>query len=157
LVSFFNAAKPIVTKGFDTYLKLKLEDWELYAGCTYTIAERKYLTTNQFMPLTPAFRMAYMLTREIENKGRFCIEASYNGKQRRIDYSYTPAYLFMAAMAQIKIQKHIDIVVNCENLFDYRQSKSEKLFSGSITNPSFNPLWAPIDGRAFNFCMKYKW
>ena len=156
LISFSNALKPIVTKGFDTYVKLKVQDWEFYAGCTYTIAERKYLSNNQFMPLTPPFRMACMLTREIENKGRFCIEASYNGKQYRVDYSRTPAYFFMAAMAQITLQKHIDLIINCENIFDYRQSKIEKLFSGNISNPVFNPLWAPIDGRIVNACIKFR-
>lgn len=154
LVSFSNAAKPIVTSGFDTYIKLHLLDWELYAGITYTKAERKYLDQNQFMPLTPSFRMAYMITKEWEGKGRFCIESSYNGFQYRQDYSKTPGYLFLASMVEYKIGSHCSLILNVENLLDYRQSKVEALYTGSISNPSFNPLWAPIDGRAINFCIK---
>ena len=154
LVSFSSAGKPIITKGFDTYIKLHVEDWELYAGYTYTLAERKYLVENQFMPLTPKFRMAYMLTKEWEGKARFCIESSYNGYQYRTDYSKTPDYFFMAGMFEYQFGKHISFVVNVENLLDYKQSKVERLYSGTISNPIFNPLWAPIDGRVFNFCLK---
>jgi len=156
LVRFSNELKPIVTKGFDTYLKLKLEEWELYAGYTYTIAERKYLAINQFIPFTPTFRMAYMLTKEIEGKARFCMEASYNGFQYREDYTKTPGYLFMAAMAELHVSKHLSVVINCENILDYRQSKKESLYTGTMTNPVFNTLWAPIDGRAINLCLKFK-
>jgi len=154
LVSFDNASKPIVTKGFDTYVKLTIEDWELYAGFTYTIAERKYLLQNQFMPLTPKYRMAYMLTREWEGKARFCVESSFNGYQYRQDYTKTPAYLFMAAMIDYRIAKKVNLILNCENILDYRQSKKEALYTGSISNPQFNPLWAPIDGRVVNLCLR---
>lgn len=152
---FANATKCIITKGFDTYIKLKLEDWELYAGCTYTIAERKYLSDSQFIPLTPKFRMAYMLTKEWEGKARFCVEASYNGKQYREDYTQTPDYLFIASMIEYKFNKHIALILNCENILDYRQSRVESLYTGTITNPTFKSLWAPTDGRCFNACLKF--
>jgi len=153
-VSFANASKPIVTKGFDTYIKLKLEDWELYAGFTYTIAERKYLFENQFVPLTPKYRMSYMLTREWEGKARFCVESSFNGYQYRQDYTKTPSYLFMAAMIDYTIAKQCHLVLNCENILDYRQSRKEALYTGSISNPQFKALWAPIDGRVVNLCLR---
>ncbi len=154
-VSFSNAQRPIITQGFDTYMKLHLFDWELYAGCTYTIAERKYLDSNQFIPYTPKVRLAFMLTKEWEGKGRFCIESSYNGSQIREDNSTTPSYFFFAAMLQYKVQKHVDVVLNVENLFDYKQSKEESLFTGNIAHPEFKTLWAPIDGRSINLCVKY--
>ena len=154
-VAFSNASKPIITKGFDTYMKLRLEEWELYAGCTYTIAERKYLSQNQFMPLTPKFRLAGMLTKEWEGKARFCVESSYNGYQYRLDNSKTPGYLFMAAMFEYKFGMYISAVINCENILDYRQSKIENLYTGNISNPNFVPLWAPIDGRVININLKY--
>ncbi len=153
-VQFSSANKPIITKGFDTYIKLHVFDVELYAGYTYTLAERKYLTANQFIPLTPQFRMAYMLTKEWEGKGRFCIESSYTGSQYRLDNTKTPAYFFLASMIEYKFTKHCALIINGENLLDFRQSKKEKLYTGSKANPSFNALWAPIDGRVVNVCLK---
>jgi iron complex outermembrane receptor protein/outer membrane receptor for ferrienterochelin and colicins len=154
LILFKNESKPIISKGFDTYAKLHCFGIDLYAGLTYTIAERKYLESNQFVPYTPKFRMAYMLTKEWEGKGRFCIESSYNGPQYRFDNTKSPGYLFFASMIEYKFNKHVSVILNGENLLDYRQSKSEKLFTGSISNPSFNTLWAPIDGRVINLCLK---
>ena len=48
------------------------------------------------------------------------------------------------------------MVVNVENILDNRQSKTEGLYSGSGTNPEFKKNWAPIDGSAFNVCLKFQ-
>jgi iron complex outermembrane receptor protein/outer membrane receptor for ferrienterochelin and colicins len=46
------------------------------------------------------------------------------------------------------------VVLNCENLGDYRQSKIESLYTGNIQNPAFKGIWAPIDGRILNLSLK---
>jgi outer membrane receptor for ferrienterochelin and colicins len=153
----FSTGSHILTGGFDTYVQLQLYDWELYAGYTYTVAERKYLSANQFMPLTPRNRMAFVVVYEIDEKWRFGLEGSYSGRQYRDNDSKTPGYLFMAMMAERKFGKKISLVLNCENLLDYRQSKHEALYTGTLTNPSFKPLWAPIDGRVINCSIRWKW
>jgi outer membrane receptor for ferrienterochelin and colicins len=156
LISFSSGSEPILTKGFDTYIQAVLSGWELYAGYTFTIAERKYLSQNQFMPLTPKNRMAFTLVKIFEEIWRLGLEGSYNGFQYREDGSKTPGYLFMAAMVERKFGSHFSIVLNGENLLDYRQSKQESLYTGSITNPAFKPLWAPIDGRVINLSVRIK-
>lgn len=155
-VVFKNESKPVIAKGFDTYIRTVIKDWELYAGYTFTIAERKYLAYNQFIPLTPKHRFAFTLVRDFEKAGfRFGIEGSYTGHQYREDYTLTPGYLFLAAMVEKKFGDHFSIVLNGENLLNYRQSKVETLYTGSVTNPIFNPLWAPIDGRVINLSVKW--
>lgn len=154
-VYFQNMDKPMVSKGFDTYVKASVDEWELYLGYTFTIAENKYLSENQFVPLTPKHRFAMTALKEFDS-WRAGLEASYNGPQHRLDYSQTPGYLFMAAMVSKQIGEHFTLVLNCENLLDYRQSLKEPLYYGSISNPTFNPLWAPIDGRVINFSVKWK-
>ncbi|MBO9203764.1 MULTISPECIES: TonB-dependent receptor [Niastella] len=156
-VTFNNAGSHILTRGFDTYAQLKLGAWELYAGYTYTIAERKYLKDNQFMPLTPRNRMAFVLVYEIEGTWRFGLEGSYTGTQYRDGDSKTPDYLFTALMVERKLGKKISLVANCENLLDYRQSRHETLYTGSISDPTFKPLWAPIDGRVINCSLRWNW
>lgn len=154
-VYFRNETEPVVSKGFDTYMKATLDEWELYLGYTFTIAENKYLSQNQFIPLTPKNRFAMTALKEFKT-WKAGIEASYTGKQRRLDYTETPGYLFAAAMVSKELGEHFTVVLNCENLFDFRQSRKETLYSGSILNPTFNPLWAPIDGRVVNFSVKFK-
>lgn len=154
-VFFQNEAKPVISKGFDTYIKATVDEWELYAGYTFTIAEDKYLASNQFVPLTPRNRFAMTALKELET-WKAGIEASYTGQQHRLDYTLTPGYLFLAAMVSKDFGKHVTVVLNCENLLDYRQSKHEALYYGSISNPTFHPLWAPIDGRVINLSLKWK-
>ena len=156
-VSFANAGSHILTRGFDTYVQLHVHNWELYAGYTYTIAERKYLLQNQFMPLTPRNRMAFVTVYEIPEKWRFALEGSYNGSQYRDNDSKTPGYMFMAVMVERKFGDALSVVLNCENLLNYRQSRHEALYTGAITNPTFKPLWAPIDGRVVNLSVRWNW
>jgi iron complex outermembrane receptor protein/outer membrane receptor for ferrienterochelin and colicins len=156
MVTTQNARGKLVSKGSDTYIKLKLEDIELYAGYTFTQANKEYLSNNKFVPLTPKHRFALVAMYEIEGKWRIGIEGSYTGKQHRYDYSTTPGYFFAAAMLQRNINKHFIVVLNCENIFDFRMSRVESLYVGSITNPQFKALWAPIDGRVINLSIRWK-
>ncbi len=155
-VSFNNQEKPLVTKGFDTYVQAKINSWEIYLGYTYTDAVRTYLPFKKFVPITPRNRAATTLLYEREGKWRVGLEASYNGYQYREDYSKTPSFLFMAAMAEKKFGPKWSLVLNCENLLDERQSRHEALYSGSIADPSFKTLWGPIDGRIVNLCLRFQ-
>lgn len=155
-VTLYNADGPVLTAGSDTYVQMELDGWELYLGYTFTNALRKYLAANQFMPLTPKHRFATVIAKEFSDHWFAGIEASYNGVQKRLDYSSTPGYLFAAAMMRYSFNKHWSVVLNCENLLDFRQSKKEPLFTGSLLNPQFVPLWAPIDGRVANISVRWK-
>jgi outer membrane receptor for ferrienterochelin and colicins len=157
-VSFSNQSKPVISKGADTYIRTVLLDWELYLGYTFTLAERTYLSTNQFMPITPKHRFAFTLVKDFDQIGlRFGAEGSYVGSQYRMDGSLTPGYYFIAALVEKKLGKHISIVLNAENLLDFRQSSVEsQMYTGTISHPTFNALWAPIDGRVINLAIKYQ-
>ena len=123
---------------------------------TYTDARRNYLNNNTFVPLTSRDRLAFVLVKEIEHKWRIGLEGSYFGTQYRYDGTKTPDYFFSAIMVTRMLGKHFLIVANCENLLDYKMSNHETLYTGSIGNPMFKPLWAPIDGRAINVSLRWK-
>ena len=136
-------------------MQLQLHQWELYVGYTFTIAKRNYLRQNQFMPLTPKNRLAVVVVHEIGESWRFGLEGSYTGPQYRDSDSKTPGYMFMAGLVERKFGDAVSIVLNCENLLDYRQSNHEALYTGTLLNPSFKPLWAPIDGRVINLAVRW--
>ncbi|PQJ12279.1 TonB-dependent receptor [Flavipsychrobacter stenotrophus] len=154
-ISLINRNQPVLTMGFDTYVKLVLKKWELYGGYTFTNAVNKW-QSNAPVPLTPRNRLAFVLVKEIEEDWRLGLEGSYTGSQYRYTGDKTPGYMFIALIAQYKLGMHVYIVANCENLLDYRMSKVEALYSGSISNPTFKPLWAPIDGRVVNVSVRWK-
>jgi iron complex outermembrane receptor protein/outer membrane receptor for ferrienterochelin and colicins len=153
-VFFSNADRPITTMGFDTYVKLVIKTLEIYLGYTYTDAERKYLQTNQFLPLTPRNRFAFTAVRKVAENWRVGLEGSYVGTEYRDGDKNTQAYFFTALMIERKIGKKFSIVLNGENLLDYRQTKYEQIYTGTLTNPTFKPLWAPIEGRVINLSLR---
>lgn len=156
-LSYANAGKPVVSKGFDTYINAMVDDWELYAGYTFTIVTRDYLDQNQFMPYAPKNRMAFTVVRDFDKIGFHAgLEGSYTGSQKRLNETNTPGYMFIAAMISEKIGEHFTIILNCENMLNYTQSKAEPLYTGSIDDPQFVPLWAPIDGRVINLSVKFQ-
>jgi iron complex outermembrane receptor protein/outer membrane receptor for ferrienterochelin and colicins len=108
------------------------------------------------VPLTPKNRFATVIAKEVSNKFRFGVEGSYTGSQYRYDATKTPGYLFVATMVGYNVNSHLTLILNCENLLDYRQSRHEVLYEGNVLDPQFKPLWAPIDGRVVNLSLRLK-
>ena len=153
---YINAAKPLNTKGFETYVAIKHNDLSMYLGYTYTNAKQVYNITMPFVPLSAKSKFAAVISNEFSSRFRACIEASYTGKQYLDDGSQTPGYFIAAAMVRYDIKK-LSLVLNCENIFDYRQTRKENIVYGNISNPLFKQIWAPVDGRVVNLSAKISW
>ncbi len=151
-IHFFNAEKPIVTKGFETYVQVMHDALEIYLGYIYTSARSLY--DNRNLSLIAKNKFATVIGYEFAHNFRAGIEAAYTGNQFLDNGRRTPGYLFMATMARYDI-RHIAFVLNCENLLDYRQTKKESIVEPPFTNPVFHQLWAPIDGRVVNFSVRF--
>jgi outer membrane receptor for ferrienterochelin and colicin len=154
-ISFVNAGKPITTAGFETYIQLHHDKLEIYLGYTYTVAKKLYDDAQPYLSLSARNKFASVLAYEFTNRFRAGIEAAFTGKQYLDNGNRTTAFPFVAAMMRYDIGK-FSFVLNCENLFDYRQTKEETIVSGPINDPTFAQLWAPIDGRMVNLSMRIK-
>jgi outer membrane receptor for ferrienterochelin and colicins len=154
--SYINAGKPLNTKGFETYVAVIHDGLEMYLGYTYTIAKQFYNPLQPFVPLSAKSKFAAVISNEFSSRLRACIEASYTGKQYLDNGTKTTGYLVAAGMIRYDI-KNISLVLNCENIFDYRQTRKESIVYGSITNPSFKQIWAPVDGRVINLSARISW
>lgn len=151
-----NMNKPLHTKGFETYIAATHDELELYLGYTYTVAKKGYDAIQPYVSLSARNKFAGIIAYEFSPHFRAGVEASYTGRQYLDDGTKTPGYLFAAAMVRYDI-KNLAIVLNCENLFDYRQTRKENIVYGNTSNPSFKQIWAPIDGRVVNLSVKYSW
>lgn len=156
VVSYHNETKPLRTYGSDSYIRISGGDFELYMGYTLTYALRTYDTINIHIPATPSQRISSVALFEMENGFTFGLESSWIGKQFREDGSTTPSYFIAAVMVHYN-WKNFSFVLNGENMLNVLQSKTDSLYSGSISSPSFNPIWAPVDGRIINFSVRWKW
>jgi outer membrane receptor for ferrienterochelin and colicins len=151
--NYINAGKPLHTKGFETYVAIKNDDLEIYLGYTYTIARQVYNTAQPFVPLSAKSKFAAVISNEFSTRFRACVEASYTGSQYLDDGTRTPGYFIGAAMIRYDIKK-VTMVLNCENIFDYRQTRKESIVYGNMANPLFKQIWGPIDGRVVNLSMR---
>ncbi|WP_161971700.1 TonB-dependent receptor plug domain-containing protein [Flavobacterium silvisoli] len=149
-----NASNSLVTRGFQSYCRLEHDDFELYLGYVFTDVQKEYDTLHKSLTVTPKHNFSSTLFYEPSETWRFGLESSLIASQ--LDQNYQPVknYVLAAAMLQYK-WSHFTMVLNIENLFDFKQSNYGKIYSGTIDNPKFDKLWAPIDGRVFNFSIKY--
>ena len=154
--TYNNYSKPLQTLGFETFVSAKHDELELYLGYVFTDAKRKYNDVASNLPLVAKNKIATVIAYEFSKHFRAGIEAAYNGKQYLDDGTIKQDYVFAAAMMRYSF-KNISIVLNGENLFDFRQNKIEQITSQPFTNPVFKEIWAPLDGRVINLSVMFKW
>jgi outer membrane receptor for ferrienterochelin and colicins len=149
--AFINSTQPITSRGAETNIKLTMDELGFYFGYTYTDAR----INNSQLTLTPKHRFSFDSTYEIENSFRFGVESFYNSSQFLSDGTTGRAYITFGMLIQ-KMWKHLDIFINAENLTDQRQTRWGSIYSGSITNPDFLDIYAPLDGVVVNAGIRIK-
>ncbi|NLR80516.1 TonB-dependent receptor plug domain-containing protein [Chitinophaga eiseniae] len=154
MVRLENMPFSVNSLGTDTYLRMALDHLELYLGYNHTVSKYDN-TAATHVAFAPQDKFAGTLAYEIEGKWRFGIENSWVGNQYDYNNQKTPNYWFWAAMISRQFGEHITVVLNGENIFDARQGKNAPLYTGPVSNPTFAPLWGPIDGRTINLSVKF--
>jgi iron complex outermembrane receptor protein/outer membrane receptor for ferrienterochelin and colicins len=152
---FMNQTQPLETAGFETYIAAHKDALELYLGYVYTNAKRKYNPAQPNLPLIARNKLATVIAYEFSKKFRAGVEAAYTGKQFLDNGKTTTPYVFAAVMMRYNIG-NTSIVLNCENLFNYRQNKNNQVVFPPLNNPSFPEIWAPLDGRVVNMSVFFK-
>lgn len=153
--SWVNTSSPLTTKGVDHYLRLMFDETELYLGYTYQDARQNWNVSQPHVPLTPKHRAAGVLAIPLGKHFRTGLESAWTGRQTLEDGSKTVSFWFIAGMFGYHIG-HFDIVLNGENLLDFRQTRHEQVVLPPYSNPTFKPLWAPVDGRIINLAVAWR-
>ncbi|TDD93677.1 TonB-dependent receptor [Flavobacterium cellulosilyticum] len=154
IVKYETANGSIVSKGLNTNLRLSLDELILYVDYTYLNPTKTY-EQNKILEYTPINKLTCTLAYEDEEEHwKVGLEAFYFGNQYRENGTITPNYWLLGASAQ-KGFGHYTVAINFENILDVRQTRYENIVSGSINNPNFNELYAPLDGFVGNIVLKY--
>lgn len=148
--TFINANGNIDTKGFETNLKLRLDEIALYIGYTYIDANRNFNGNSTTNPLTSKHRLYTSLMYELENKLKIAYELFYVGQQNLTNSENVRDYWVMGISGEYKLNKYISAFANFENFLDKRQSRWESMYSGTIQNPQFREVYTPTDGIIIN-------
>jgi iron complex outermembrane receptor protein len=154
-VEFENAAGFLDTKGMETNLRLTYADFKLFLGYTYTDASTHFVNSKQWLPLTARHRLNNVLMYEIEDKLKLGLEAYYFSKQKLGDGSFGRDYWITGFMAE-KLWEKWSLFINFENFTNTRQSRFEKIYTGTLLNPVFRDIYAPVDGFVINGGLKIR-
>ena len=153
--AFVNAPGDLNTKGTETNIKIFMDELGIYLGYTYTDTKQHFNNNTFPQTLTPKNKISADVTYEIENSFRAGIEGFYTSQQLLSDGSTGRSYFTFGLLIQ-KMWKHFDIFINGENLTDQRQTRWGSIYTGSITNPVFKDIYAPLEGVVINVGIKIK-
>lgn len=153
--TFINAPGHLLSQGAETNIKLVMDELVFYLGYTYTDTKQYFNGLTSTQPLTPKNQFSFDSTYEIEGGFRFGAESFYTGPQLLSDGTTGRGYITFGLLIQ-KMWKHLDIFINAENLTDQRQTKWGAIYTGSVTNPDFKDLYAPLDGVVINAGIRVK-
>ncbi|AZA84577.1 TonB-dependent receptor [Chryseobacterium indologenes] len=143
------------TKGMETNVKLTYGDFKLFVGYTYANVNQHTDGTSKIYPLVSKHRLNNVLMYEIEEKWKVGAEAYYFSPQQLNDGSTGKGYWTAGLMAE-RIWERFSIFANFENYTNTRQTKFGPIYSGPITNPVFQDIYAPVDGFVINVGIKLK-
>ena len=152
---FRNTGGHIDTKGGETNIKLGYEDFKLFLGYTYTDAYLHQIGLRTESLLTPKHKINSVLMYEIEEKWKVGLEAYYFSPQKLSDGATGQDYWICGLMAE-KLWERFSIYINFENFLDARQTRFDTIYTGSITNPQFRDIYAPLDGFVINGGLKLR-
>jgi iron complex outermembrane receptor protein len=154
-MEFQNSTGHLDTKGMETNLRFTYGHYKLFIGYTYTDANTHYSSKRKWLPLTARHRLNNVLMYEIEDKLKIGLEAYYYSKQRLSDGSLGKSYWITGLMAE-KLWEKFSLFINFENFSNTRQSKFDVIYTGSINNPVFKDIYAPVEGFVVNGGVKIR-
>lgn len=143
------------SKGGETNIKIGYKDFHLYLGYTFTDAHTKENGIRRANILTPKHRLNSILMYEVEDEWRIGLEAYYFSPQELSDGLKGKEYVVCGFMIE-KIWENFSIYANFENFTDRRQTRFDTIYTGSISNPVFRDIYAPLDGFVMNAGIKLR-
>jgi outer membrane receptor for ferrienterochelin and colicins len=151
---FANAGQAYTTRGFETSVRLRQEDWSLFAGYTYVDA-RTGVAALPHIALAPRSKVVFDLAKEKEGDYRVALEAFYTGPQYLYDGSKTRDYWVTGLLLE-KVFGRLSLVLNFEDLTDTRQTRFEQVVVPPVTGPTFREVYAPLEGFMANVAVKVR-
>ena len=151
---FANAGEAYTTRGFETSIRLKQDDWSLFAGYTYVDA-RTGGTILPHIALAPRSKVVFDLANEKDGDYRVALEAFYTGPQYLYDGSKTRDYWVTGLLLE-KVIHRVSLVLNFEDLTDTRQTRFGPVVALPVTDPTFREIYAPLEGFMVNLAVKVR-
>jgi len=156
LTEFVNAPSPVRARGFESNLRLSIDEFQFLVAYTLTDTRQTYdFSQPAALPFVSRHRLVLTTTYEQEKNFRVALEGFYNGPQYLGEGARQGrGFWVCGALAEKTFAPHFSLVLNVENLLDVRQTRFEPVVTGPVTQPTFRPLYAPLDGFVGNLALK---
>ena len=143
----------LLSKGYESQIKLTVDKFTWFFGYTYTDAYLKNGGNKKKLTLTPKHSIKGDLLYVLDNKWRIGWDYDYKSGQFLNNGHITKSLFTTGIIVERTIDNFI-IFLNAENFTDVRQSNlGDVLTNGSS---QFTEVWAPLDGYFFNMGIKIK-
>lgn len=155
IVFLQNATGPTIARGGEFSAKITWREFKLSVGYTYLYASQASHSSTYELELNPRHSFGAVALYENERlQMKVGIENYWTGTQRLERNPFrdrSPAYWITGVMSE-KSFGRVRFFINFENIFDTRQTRFEPII---VRSPGFGdirtlPIYAPLEGRAFN-------
>ncbi|NHE56475.1 TonB-dependent receptor [Cyclobacterium plantarum] len=140
----------VQTQGLELNLKWNYREWKLFFGYTFSDVEERQGGISKEYPLVAKHRLNNVLMYEKHEEFWIGLEAYYFSPQLLNDGQTGQSYWILGLMSEKKFGENISIFLNFENFLDTRQTAFDTIYTGSISNPQFRDIYAPVDGFVIN-------
>ena len=138
------------TRGVEITATATYGDFKLFLGYTHANVREHYAGTVSRAPLVSEHRLNNVLIYEREDDFRIGLEAYYYGPQRLSDGARGKSYWVTGVMTEKTLAESVKLFLNFENFGDTRQTRFDTIYTGSLSNPQFRDIYAPLDGFIVN-------
>lgn len=153
--AYENADSSVISRGFETNLRVGYGIAKLFAGYTFTDAKAGYLPGDRFLTLTPRSRVNSSLVFEEHDNFKVGAEYYFQSRQTLDARLRTPSSWEVGLFAEKTFGK-FSFFINAENLTDERQSKYGRIVIPPHDAPTFAEIWTHTEGRVFNGGVKIR-
>ncbi len=150
-----NSNSSIISKGFETNVRLGYDIAKVFVGYTFTDAKAGYLPGDRVLPLTPRHKINSSLVFEEHENFKAGIEAHHTGRQTLTDRTRTRSYTVVGLFGE-KTFGNISLFVNAENITDVKQGRFGPVVLPPFTDPAFAEVYTHLEGRVFNGGIKVR-
>ena len=152
---FLNAGSSLVSRGFETNVRLSYDIAKLFVGYTFTDAKAGYLPGDRVLPLVPRSKINSSLVFESPENFKAGAEAYYTSSQTLSDRSHTRPFFVVGLFGEKSFGK-FSLFINAENITDVRQSRYGPVVVPPYTNPTFAEIYTHLEGRVINGGIKIR-
>ena len=142
------------TLGTEMNAVWRWKDYKFFLGYTHADVEQHLQAETREAALIPEDRVNMVFVYEKEDDIRVGLEAYYYGRQTLESGRQSPDYWIFGLMTEKIFSEDFSVFLNLENFGDTRQTRDGPVYTGSITNPEFVDIYAPLDGYVINGGLK---